>query len=249
MAIQVICPGCHKRFSVADQHAGKEGPCPSCKQVITIPLASDEVKIHAPVHSEMGAVDSKGRPVLKTKKASSTKFDKRIALGIFGATLLVLLAAFLLKPDPGGESIGTGILALGAIILGPLLSYAGYTFLRDQELGEFQGMELLGRIVGCGLVHALMWGVILFLTDRLVGTFDFTIGTGLLMLIVFGAGTLASFATLDLDPFMAAMHFGLYFGVTVVMRLLMDLPALPKYTEGLDDFAALLLTPLTMIML
>ena len=44
MAITIVCPGCHKRFSVSDNFAGQSGPCPKCKTVIKIPEKSTEVK-------------------------------------------------------------------------------------------------------------------------------------------------------------------------------------------------------------
>ena len=66
MPINVTCPGCLKRFSVADKFAGKQGPCPKCKKIITIPKKEDQVVIHAPDHSEAGAVGAGGRHVLKT---------------------------------------------------------------------------------------------------------------------------------------------------------------------------------------
>ncbi|MEC8508925.1 MAG: MJ0042-type zinc finger domain-containing protein, partial [Planctomycetota bacterium] len=34
MSIRVTCPGCHARFNVSDQFAGKSGPCPKCKKTI-----------------------------------------------------------------------------------------------------------------------------------------------------------------------------------------------------------------------
>ena len=48
MPITIVCPGCHGRFSVSEKFAGKQGPCPKCKKVISIPKASEEVKIHVP---------------------------------------------------------------------------------------------------------------------------------------------------------------------------------------------------------
>ncbi len=46
MPINVICPGCHARFKVGDQFAGKTGPCPKCKTQIPIPALGYEVVFH-----------------------------------------------------------------------------------------------------------------------------------------------------------------------------------------------------------
>ena len=48
MPINVVCTGCRKRFQVADAHAGKTGPCPSCQKPIKIPRPEDEVVIQEP---------------------------------------------------------------------------------------------------------------------------------------------------------------------------------------------------------
>lgn len=37
MPILVTCPGCKAQFNVSEKFAGKQGPCPKCKAVITIP--------------------------------------------------------------------------------------------------------------------------------------------------------------------------------------------------------------------
>src|SRR5690242_13692422 len=57
--IAVVCPSCHARFQVSEKFAGKEGPCPKCKQKITVPALGEEVKIHGPEEYE-GAKDAKG---------------------------------------------------------------------------------------------------------------------------------------------------------------------------------------------
>src|ERR1700748_3832091 len=99
MPIQVTCPNpkCLKRFSVADKFAGQKGPCPNCKQIITIPKAEDAVVIHAPDHSEAGAGDAKGRNVLKTFKRKDTKFQPLLFTGVIGAVLVALLAALVIR--------------------------------------------------------------------------------------------------------------------------------------------------------
>jgi hypothetical protein len=44
---------------------------------------------------------------------------------------------------------------------------------------------------------------------------------------VFAAGTLAGFASFDLDPGSAFFHCALYFAVTVMLRLVAHMPAVP----------------------
>src|SRR5262245_6594726 len=40
MPILVTCPGCKAQFNVGEKFAGKQGPCPKCKALITIPKIS-----------------------------------------------------------------------------------------------------------------------------------------------------------------------------------------------------------------
>ena len=86
MPIQVICPGCHTRFNVGDQHAGKTGACPKCKGSIQIPELGDEIVIHE-AELEAGAKDSKGRSVLKPIKRKEAKFSLNIFAIVAGLTL------------------------------------------------------------------------------------------------------------------------------------------------------------------
>jgi hypothetical protein len=147
MPINVICPGCHTRFTVGDQHAGKTGACPKCKGPIQIPKLGDEVVIHAP-EAEPGAKNAQGRNVLKPLKRKETKFRLNTAMVVGGAVVLTAGIAFLLgnsKEQFGGA--WTWVLAAGAALLGPPLAYAGYFFLRDDELEPYRGAELLVRCV------------------------------------------------------------------------------------------------------
>src|SRR3954471_19717276 len=97
MPIPVTCPGCLKRFSVADKFAGKQGPCPNCKKTITIPKLEDQVVIHAPEHSEAGAVGAGGRHALKTYKRTDTKFKPLMFTAVIGAVLVAILIALVLR--------------------------------------------------------------------------------------------------------------------------------------------------------
>ncbi len=40
MPLQVRCPACKKKFAVADDQAGKQVRCTSCKQSLQIPAAA-----------------------------------------------------------------------------------------------------------------------------------------------------------------------------------------------------------------
>lgn len=229
MPIQVTCPGCLKRFSVADKFAGQKGPCPKCKAIITIPKKEDEVIIHAPDHSEAGAVGVGGRHALKTYRWKDTKFQPLVFTGVIGAVLVALLAALVVRSQ--GPPVDMWLKALAAILLGPPLAWAGYTFLRDAELEAYRGVPLILRSVACGLVYAVLWGVFVFLGDRFFGdamTKGLEIWQMVVLLVpVFAAGTLAAFATFDLEPGSAFFHCALYFAVTVMLRLVAALPAVP----------------------
>ena len=108
MPITVTCPGCLKRFSVADKFAGQKGPCPKCKEIITIPKKEDEVIIHTPEHSEAGAIGAGGRHALKTYKRKDTKFQPLVFTGVVGFVLVALLIALVLAQRWPGRNVGDG---------------------------------------------------------------------------------------------------------------------------------------------
>ncbi|MEM9658932.1 MAG: hypothetical protein AAF961_11280 [Planctomycetota bacterium] len=237
MPIRVTCPGCHTRFMVGDEHAGKTGACPKCKAPIEIPKPEDEVVIHAPVH-EAGAVDSKGRSVLKPIKRKEAKFQLNSALVVGGLALLGVAIAFLAgRNDLTADQIWW-VLAVGSVLLGPPLAYAGYSFLRDDELDAYRGVDVLLRSLGCGAVYALMWGMYVYLGNQVVGddalnvdgleVYQLAILAGAAILI--GAG--AALVCFDLDYLTGVFHFALYFGVCLLLRVVMGLPLLPGMASG-----------------
>ena len=231
MPIHVICPGCHTRFSVGDQHAGKSGACPKCKGPIQIPTASDEVVIHAP-EMEAGATNAQGRNVLKPIKRKEAKFSSNVFVIVVGAVLLCLAVAWLLGRSELTDSAVQWILAAGAFALGPPLAYAGYSFLRDDELGVYQGTDVVIRALACGVVYALLWGVYMYVGWQLFGTDSFKEGLEMVQIMgllvpVLGIGAFAAFVSFDLEPITAFFHSTLYFLVTVLLRFVMDLPFLP----------------------
>ena len=226
MPIPVTCPGCLKRFSVGDQFAGKQGPCPKCKTLINVPKADEQVVIHAPVE---GPKDAKGRPVLKTEKTKDTKFQPIIATAVAVIVLATLLVAFLMR-GKSAEDL-TPVIIAGAILLGPLVAWGGYSFLRDSELEPYRGRELWLRATACGLVYALSWLVYWFIAGRIAPDYA-TGGMETWQLLVcsaipLGIGTFAAYVSLDLEPLNGFFHFAMYLALTVLLRLILGLPALP----------------------
>jgi len=227
MAIDVTCPGCKTRFQVSEKFAGKQGPCPKCKFIIKIPELKDQVVIHTPELE--GPKDSKGQLVLKPLARSETRLSAVQIVGIVGGVIVVLLVALFLRVMYGKspETFPLPLLAAGAVLLAPLLSFAGYTFLRDHELEPYRGIELLLRLVPCTIVYPGLWGIFWFAFYYL-GYQNSPLELlhyGIAIPLAVAVGAFAAHLSLDLDPAPAAFHCAMYLGATVILRVIMNLPA------------------------
>jgi predicted Zn finger-like uncharacterized protein len=222
MPIDVTCPGCHTRFQVSDKFAGKSGPCPKCKTVIKVPEKKDEVIIHAP--EEYGPKDSTGRAVLKPIARVETRLSRGQIAAIVGSVGAVVAAAVVLRLQYPGGQIPTWISSLGAALLGPPLAFAGYTFLRDQELEPYRGREVLLRSLVCGLVYAAIWGAYwgVFAYLRTEPNWQVLCAVVPVMVTI---GAVAAQASFDLELGTGAMHYALYLLSTLVLRVVMGMQA------------------------
>lgn len=235
MAIQVTCPGCLKRFSVADQHAGKQGPCPSCKKTITIPKLEDQVVIH---EAPSGPVDSKGRSVLKTFRRTDSKFSPLVAGAAAGVVVLAIVAAILMKGAVQESTIAALCMMVGgAALLAPFIVAGGYMFLRDDELEPYRGAQLWIRSAACGVAFAAAWLLFGFILSRFTTPEAVAEGLAIWQLLIplavmFMVGLLAAYVSLDLEPVNAVMLFTLFFVCTGLLRLLMALPFVPGLVIG-----------------
>lgn len=216
MPIQVVCPGCKTRFNVSEKFAGQKGPCPKCKDVISIPQESAEVQIHAPEVS--GPKDSRGRSVLKPIARSETKFSAASIAIALGVSLITVLAAFAIghvfRDAAGGPP--TLLLGIGLLIISPLLAAAGYQFLYDEELAHYQGTALWIRAGICGVVFAATWGAFMFVPPGYLG--ENTWAWLFLAVPFLAAGGLAALATLDLDFGSGVFLYCFYLVVTMLLR-------------------------------
>jgi hypothetical protein len=223
MAISVVCPGCKKRFSVSEKFAGKQGPCPKCKTVIRIPeTTQEEVKIHAP--ENFGPKDSTGRQVLMPIFREETKLGPVAIVAIVGGVLLVAIIALVLRFQFHGENVPPALLALGALALGPPLVLGGYSFLRDDELQPHRGASLWIRVAVCSLLYAGLWAAYAIAKNLLGMDTVEVYQMAFIIPLMIGVGGVIGLGSLDLDFLNGAMHYGLYLGVTVLLRLIVQLP-------------------------
>ncbi|MCH2183454.1 MAG: hypothetical protein MK108_15755 [Mariniblastus sp.] len=228
MTIRVTCPGCHKRFDVSEKYAGKEGPCPKCKQVIKIPNKEDEVVIHAPDQS--GPKDAEGKSTLAPIERDETTLSGVqitlicvTVLGFFAGSLIVRL----MVDDPG--KLSGLLLVVGALFISVPTVFGGYTFLRDQERGRFMGQSLILRVAVCSVLYVLLWA----LFPLMEYAFD---GYSLGAWIAAGVGMLALGAaigmfSLDLDYLIGLLHFGMYFGCCLLARVIVGVGVFPGTNE------------------
>ncbi len=222
MPINVVCPGCKKRFKVSDKYAGQKGPCPQCKTVIEIPEAGDEVVVHAP--EAAGPTDSKGRQVLKPILRAETRFSVKIAAAIGGAVVVVAGLAALVGSMYEPDQVPMPFRAMAVIVLAPPLVLGGYSVLRNDELEPFRGRELAIRVGICAAVYAFLWGVYWAVPKLLgIGVTQYTLIYLVPPLVLVGA--FAVYASLDIDYFLGLFHYGFYLLVTgLIGRLAGVLP-------------------------
>jgi hypothetical protein len=224
MAIDVTCIKCHTRFQVSEKFAGKSGPCPKCKNTIKIPELKDQVVIHAPEVS--GTKTATGQPVFTPIKRTEVRLTTpQIAL-IVGSVLVVLIAAVVLRVQFHGKHVPQLITILGAVLLGPPLAFATYTFLRDDEIEPFRGTEVLLRSLVCGLVFAAIWGaywlVFLYFNNwkPLAKPPDWQT-MAIVVLVMIAIGAFAAQASFELEVTTGALQYGAYLATTVILRLIM----------------------------
>lgn len=231
MAIRVTCSKCMARFDVSEKFAGREGPCPKCKAPIRIPDASEEVKIHAPESS--GPKDSSGRPVLRPVRRRETVLSPgQIAVIALIVAGFVAVSFLMREFFPDRARMPFWVIPALLVALAPGCVVAAYSFLRDDERGAFLGRELWTRVAICSGIYALLW------MAMLAGGYAFGgYGTGAWVtagIVMLGAGTAAAVLTLDLDWLMGIVHYGLYFGSSLLMRWAAGVGALPQDADPVN---------------
>lgn len=214
MSIVVTCPGCHTRFQVGDQFAGKSGPCPKCKVTIRIPTKKEEVKIIEPEQFASGGRGATGRLAIKPIARKELKVRPVIAAAIAGSVLLVLLVAWAAR---GPISKSVLLQAVGLLLVSPPLAIAGYSILRDDELEPHRGLALYLRGAICALAYAALWACYGYLAKPAMAPGELWnwVVVGPPFLVVGGLVALVSF---NLEFGDGMFHYSFYLLATVLLR-------------------------------
>lgn len=231
MPIRVTCPGCHTRFNVSEKHAGKEGPCPKCKKVITIPTADEEVVIHSP--DTAGPKDSQGRSIVAPIRRKETRLSSvQVTLIVTAIVGFFLGAVVMNMMVPDKTKFPMFVIWLAAVLISVPIVFGAYTFLRDQELGSFRGRELWIRVGICSLVYVALWGLMPIAKYAFDGYELGSWGCAIGGMIAAGAAT--SMLLLDFDYLMGIVHYGMYLGICLLGRLIVGIGVLPGMLEASD---------------
>lgn len=226
MSIRITCPGCRKRFQVSDKFAGKKGPCPQCKTEISIPAKSEEVVVHE--QESFGPKNVQGQATLKPLFREETAFSWQATAIVVGVVALLLGLAWMMRIfySQSEDDIPVVIIGFGALLLAFPASFSGYTFLREDELQPYKGQELAIRVALCAVIYALIWGVYAFIGSYLFPETGFTIYHLVVVIpLMFAAGGGASHFCLDINFGNGALHYGFYFVVSILLRIVAGLSA------------------------
>ena len=213
MPIQVVCPGCRSTFTVSDKFAGRTGPCPKCKQPITIPQPIKDIKIHGP--EEEAKVQGRGAVTPIEFVEYSLPVCAYVATGV-GAVAMLALAAI------AGRLFGVGKVPVwlaglaGAAVAWPIV-WVGYDIVRDRDLQPYRGRPLFVRTLACAAVYAALWGLKALLPVEVTDEMWSWVFLGPFFAF---AGGLAALAAFDLDWGTAIAHFSLYAIFTALLRWL-----------------------------
>lgn len=234
MAIIVTCPGCRKSFSVKDEFAGRTGPCPNCKTIITIPKLDQKVKLHGGEAFSTGGRNAQGTLVLKPIKRRQNKLTLQTA----GIGVGALLALFVLTWLLGLVLPGSWILALVELIcVTPALVFGGYYFLRDAEaLKDLEGKDLYMRIGICSLVYVLLWVGFVLLSSFATSAFGSTPWVWLMVGTPFAlAGAWVSTALLELEFGDGAVHIAVFLMITALLGVLLQFAFTFNFTGAFES--------------
>jgi hypothetical protein len=220
MSIPVVCPGCKKSFNVDDKHAGKSGACPNCKGKITIPKKEAEVTVHAPDEFSGGGKGVTGKLLLKPIAREKVRLKPVMAAVIGGAVVAAIIVALAMRRVPADSVVLRYLLSgVGLLLVSPALAVLSYTFLRDDELDPYRGMELLIRAAVCAVVYVILWAAFAYVKGKLADP-EAGIQAPMWFIIAppfFIVGAIAGKFSFDLETANGFFHYAFYVAATMLL--------------------------------
>lgn len=214
MAIQVLCGSCKATFTVSDRYAGQTGPCPKCKQPITIPATPVKaVVIHEPEAPSTTSTATGRAPT------SAVEADRPACLGPPVDPRRRRHGARGRVRRGGPRSMGqrpTGLVPPGRCgdPRDPLCK-AGIRGDPRPRAQPYRGRSLLLRTLICAAVYVALWVARGYLPAEI------EMWEWLYYAPVFIAvGAFAAFACFDFDSGSAIAHFSLFLMVSAALRWL-----------------------------
>ncbi|MEI8373161.1 MAG: hypothetical protein WCJ35_10060 [Planctomycetota bacterium] len=216
MSILIVCPGCKKSFNVDDKFAGKTGPCPKCKTKITIPAKKAEVKVHAPDEFMGGGKGVTGKLLLKPIARREVQIKPVVAAVIGGGVVAAILWALVVRFfGPDSVSLRYLLSGVGLLLVSPPLAVAAYTFLRDDELEAYRGMQLYIRAAVCAGVYMILWAVFAYVKTKM-GMIELPVWF-LVAPPFLGVGAATGKFAFDLETSNGFFHYAFYVAVTMIL--------------------------------
>mgnify|MGYP001212443752 CR=1 FL=1 len=225
MAIDVICSGCLKRFQVSDQFAGRSGPCPGCKTIITIPTLEDQVIIEEPEHKP-------GSPGAHTKIDGITRragFFQRFEIitlcTLFATAAVVALLTRTLQSESGGVlTFTTGTLfGLGLVVVSLASNLLGYGVLKDSEIESFDRRTAIIRSAITAAIYCFI--ALAFVVATLLLDHHDDSRTLILAIVGVACFAIASFAPMvlyEMELIQGALHVAVMIFMSTLFCLLAD---------------------------
>tara|TARA_B110000263_G_scaffold130429_1_gene113399 strand:+ start:2730 stop:3425 length:696 start_codon:yes stop_codon:yes gene_type:complete len=158
MAIDVICSGCLKQFQVSDQYAGRSGPCPGCKTIISIPKLEDQLVIEEPKYKPGSSGAHTKIDGIRRRAGFFQRLEVITLCSIFGAAAVLALVIRILQTDHVTRlNLTTGVLfGIGLILLSLGSSALGYGILKDVEIEAFPRRSTIVRSIITSIFYCLI---------------------------------------------------------------------------------------------
>jgi hypothetical protein len=159
--------------------------------------------------------------LLKPITRQEARLKPVLAITIGGAILAAIAGAWIVRcfaVEPG--ALRYQLCGVELLLVSPLLAVAAYTFLRDDELEPYRGMQLYVRAAVCALVYMILWGVFAYIyISVLEGKVDLPYWL-LLAPPFLCLGAAAGKFSFDLETTNGFFHYAFYVAVTVILGVI-----------------------------